>query len=359
MEKFCLQWNEFQNNLQTSYRSVRKSEDYSDVTLACGDGQQIEAHRIILSNSSNFFRELLKKNPHSHPLIYMRGISYIDLVSIVDFIYHGETEIMKDNLESFLAIAGELDVKGMTKQTKKFPKELTPNLFPKDYDSNEDLKASEISKDDLKNGKNNLSELIETNGSVSQENLTCDQCGRTLGTKASLKTHKYNHLKSKNSIDVKEEISGEDKGSSLDTMTGDDMELEAKLDALTEKRDGVWTCLQCGKYDNTRFHLRRHAETHIQGFIHKCSICTQSYTTRACLKSHIASKHPEEKPIKPYNCDICYKSSISRESLRIHKLRNHEGQQNEIIHSRIKTIEEAWTEPTKNLIREMKESPYI
>ena len=119
MEKFCLQWNEFQNNLQTSYRSIRKSGEYSDVTLACGDGQQIEAHRIILSNSSNLFRDLLKNNPHAHPLIYMRGINYTDLAAIVDFIYHGETEIMKENLESFLEIAGELNVKGMTKQTKR------------------------------------------------------------------------------------------------------------------------------------------------------------------------------------------------------------------------------------------------
>ena len=56
-----------------------------------------------------------------------------------------------------------------------------------------------------------------------------------------MKTHRYNHLKFNNSIDVKAESLGQeiinkvDKGSSLDTLTNDDIELELKIDALTEK----------------------------------------------------------------------------------------------------------------------------
>ena len=73
-EKFSLQWNEFQNNVKTTLKFLRKTEEYSDVTLACEDGKQIEAHRVVLCSSCIFFRDLLKKNPHPHPLVYMRGI---------------------------------------------------------------------------------------------------------------------------------------------------------------------------------------------------------------------------------------------------------------------------------------------
>ena len=45
-----------QANVTTSYRDVRKNANFSDVTLACEDGRKIEAHRIILSSSSEFFR---------------------------------------------------------------------------------------------------------------------------------------------------------------------------------------------------------------------------------------------------------------------------------------------------------------
>lgn len=48
-------------------------------------GHQIEAHKVILASFSPFLMELLKKNKHPHPLIYMRGLMSEDLVAIVDF----------------------------------------------------------------------------------------------------------------------------------------------------------------------------------------------------------------------------------------------------------------------------------
>ena len=50
------------------------SSDFSDVTLACEDGQQIEAHKVILAASSPFFQNLLRRNRQvGYPIIYMRG----------------------------------------------------------------------------------------------------------------------------------------------------------------------------------------------------------------------------------------------------------------------------------------------
>ena len=111
-EKFSLQWNDFQDNVKSAFGSLRESTDFVDVTLACDDGRQIEAHKVILA-SSPFFQEILKKNKHSHPMIYMRGMKSSELLSIVDFLYYGEANVYQESLDTFLAIAEELQLKGL------------------------------------------------------------------------------------------------------------------------------------------------------------------------------------------------------------------------------------------------------
>ena len=77
-KKLCLKWEDFQENINSAFGSLRKDSDLSDVTLACEDGQQIEAHKVVLSVSSHLFENLLKGNRHKHPLIYMRGMKSED-----------------------------------------------------------------------------------------------------------------------------------------------------------------------------------------------------------------------------------------------------------------------------------------
>ena len=57
-DKLCLKWNDFQENVNTAFGSLRVDKDFSDVTLACEDGQQFEAHKVILAASSPFFQNL-------------------------------------------------------------------------------------------------------------------------------------------------------------------------------------------------------------------------------------------------------------------------------------------------------------
>ena len=84
----------------------------SVITLACEDGYQVEAHKVILAASSPFFQNLLKTNRHAHPLIYMRMMKSEDLLAIVD-LYYGEANIYQENLDTFLNIAEELKLKGL------------------------------------------------------------------------------------------------------------------------------------------------------------------------------------------------------------------------------------------------------
>ena len=64
-----------------------------------------------MAYSSPFFQKLLRRNKYPHPLIYMRGVK--DLLAIMDFLYCGEADVFQENLDSFLAIAEELQLKGL------------------------------------------------------------------------------------------------------------------------------------------------------------------------------------------------------------------------------------------------------
>jgi len=112
-EKFCLRWNDFEKNISGAFRELRDDKDFFDVTLACDD-EQMYAHKVILSACSSFFRNILRRNPHQHPLLYLKGVKYTDLQSVLNFMYHGEVNVAQEELNSFLAVAEDLQVKGLT-----------------------------------------------------------------------------------------------------------------------------------------------------------------------------------------------------------------------------------------------------
>ena len=115
-EKLCLQWNDFKENVNNAFGRLRDDKEFTDVTLACEDGQQVEVHKVILASSSPFFEKILQRNKHPHPLIYLRGFKSEDLVAILDFLYFGKANVYQENLDSFLAIAEELKLKGLSGQ---------------------------------------------------------------------------------------------------------------------------------------------------------------------------------------------------------------------------------------------------
>ena len=112
-ERFCLKWNDFQENAITAFGTLREDREFADVTLVSEDGQHFEAHKVILASSSLLFQNMLHKNKHPHPLIYMRRLKSEDLLTMIDFVYFGEANVYQENLDSFLAVAEELQLKGL------------------------------------------------------------------------------------------------------------------------------------------------------------------------------------------------------------------------------------------------------
>jgi len=100
----------------TAFQELKSDAELLDVTLACEEGQ-LQAHRVVLSACSAVFREILGKNKHPHPYIYLRGVKFTEMASIINFMYQGEVNVAQEKLNSFLRVAEELKVKGLTKYT--------------------------------------------------------------------------------------------------------------------------------------------------------------------------------------------------------------------------------------------------
>lgn len=112
VDQFCLKWNNFQTSIITAFESLQNTEDLADVTLTC-EGISVKAHKIILSACSPYFRTVFKENPCPHPIVILKDVFYIDLLAVLNFMYHGEVLVSKDQLKSFLQTAEVLQVSGL------------------------------------------------------------------------------------------------------------------------------------------------------------------------------------------------------------------------------------------------------
>ena len=162
-EKFCLRWNDFEANVSVALKELREDEDFFDVTLACED-DQINAHKLILSACSPFFRTILRRNKHEHPLLFLRGVKYKDLVSILNFMYHGEVNVAQEELNAFLSVAEDLQVKGLTqndKDTKKSHSSRKKTLITDNGGNKANQKCGQTLLDSIKQKKIDDEDIVE------------------------------------------------------------------------------------------------------------------------------------------------------------------------------------------------------
>ena len=111
-DKYCLRWQAHEKNLRKLFRNLRSDEHFCDVTVACED-LQFQAHKVVLSASSQFFNSILIKHSHPYPLLYLSGFKANDMKLLLDFMYSGEVTVEVDHLQSFIAAAKQLKVQGL------------------------------------------------------------------------------------------------------------------------------------------------------------------------------------------------------------------------------------------------------
>ena len=130
-DQFCLKWNNYQASLTTAFKSLLENEDFVDVTLSAG-GKTLRAHKVVLSACSSYFRDLLKGiGLWQHPVLVLRDVQFLELQSILEFVYLGEVNVEQDRLESFLKTAELLRIKGLTDGLGEKKQERSPPVVAK------------------------------------------------------------------------------------------------------------------------------------------------------------------------------------------------------------------------------------
>ena len=112
-EKFSLKWIDFHSNASKSFVLFRNEEYLHDVTLVSDDQDQITAHKLVLSASSEYFKNIFRNNKILNPFLCLDGISSTDLHNILDYIYNGEIQIYQEHLDRFLAVAQRFKLEGL------------------------------------------------------------------------------------------------------------------------------------------------------------------------------------------------------------------------------------------------------
>ena len=246
-EQLYLQWSDFKDNIISSFGSLRKENDFSDVTLVSGDGHQVDSHKMVLASGSPVFKNILKGNKHSHPVIYMRGLKSDDLFAILDFLYSGKANVPEENLESFLAIAEELQVMGLTGDANH--KEVDQREEPK-------IKVPDIAESILKK----------------EESL--------VNTVAMPKTSKLQPGKSESATDIPTPSQALPK-----IISGKIEKLDEHINSMMENifprknTHGLilYACKVCRKEDS-KSHMKSHIESrHLEGISVPCKFCEMTF----------------------------------------------------------------------------------
>ncbi|XP_032667643.1 protein tramtrack, alpha isoform isoform X1 [Odontomachus brunneus] len=112
-QRFCLRWNNHQSNLLSVFDQLLHDESFVDVTLAV-EGQLLRAHKMVLSACSPYFQALFIGHPDKHPIVILKDVPYVDMRSLLDFMYRGEVSVDQDRLTAFLRVAESLRIKGLT-----------------------------------------------------------------------------------------------------------------------------------------------------------------------------------------------------------------------------------------------------
>jgi len=294
-EKFCLRWNDFESNISQAFRELREEKSFFDLTLVCEDSQ-IMAHKVILSACSQFFRKVLQLNPHQHPLLYLKGVKYQELLSVLNFMYHGETNVAQEDLNSFLAVAEDLQVKGLTtpagaasnrslpsKPVNREPPSRRPPAAPPQQQQ-EVEEVEEIPQPVVK------PEPVEAAGSGA---------GYQAGTSSiALQEDQYQENYEYGDYGENYDESGGglvDPNTEMTFPIGQDTNKALMDSQMRGLGGGRWECLQCGftsKSTNVRYHIE---SKHMEGSAgYYCNKCQNHFRTRNALNTHMSSKHKYE-----------------------------------------------------------------
>jgi len=313
-EKFCLRWNDFESNISVAFRDLREEKDFFDITLACDDSSQVQAHKVILSACSPWFRNVLRQNPHQHPLLYLKGVKYKELVSVLNFMYQGEVNVAQEELNSFLAVAEDLRVKGLTQNNSSSDSKSKSDPAP--------VKASRpappVSDPPPKRPRpapvqSYQQQQPQDDDEIQEVMPVKAEPGTAVGAAAVEPQHHYqpdpqpagtvalDEAYADESYDYGQYGEGgyDDGSGGFDPNTGmplagadGNKDLDVEVRKHLKKLDGKWLCCVCGHSARDKGRAWEHVEAkHMESGGYTCSLCLKFCPTASSLRGHKEKYH--------------------------------------------------------------------
>ena len=312
-ENFSLKWSKFQQHTSLTFKDLRVDKDYFDVTLACDDNKDVSAHKVILSSCSPYFRSLLSRNKHPHPLVYMRGMESKDMERILDFMYQGEVDVAQDNLARFLEIADELKISGLDSSEH--------NRNNMDISDRLEEAPSYLPIDDVKpferiGSNRSISRTHPANIPISRPPMPLPPVNHFSNPEPSRSFSSYPQLSvsepvqarydelDDSSLIVDEESNPNSKYSDNMLQSGGD-DPNTVIESLMQRIEtGKWQCTVCMKIQKSRNHCREHVEIHIEGLSYSCDQCGKSCRTSGALRHHRRVQHSKQQDMPVASLDL-------------------------------------------------------
>ena len=294
-EKLCLKWSDFQENLTSSFALLRNDKEFTDVTLVCEDGQQIETHKVVLAASSTFFMELLKRNKHLHPMVYMRGVKSHEILAILDFIYCGVANVFKVNLEEFLTLAEDLKLKSLTENELRNNDSMKSNVLKREKsktyfeDESHMSKLSRTFQDDSDSLISQESPVaISKQTTTSNELDHPDEQVRSVMEDTELQHDSDTFISQESSVVLSNQIAPNIELSldRLDEQVRSMMEDSGNMILVGKAPRKAKICKVCGKEGNPTA-IKDHIEAnHLDGVSLPCNYCEKTFRSRMRKRQH-------------------------------------------------------------------------
>ena len=70
----------------------------------------LENHRLTWPTYADHFKNMMKDLKNLNRIVYLKGIYFSEIESIVQFIYLGEATVNRERMDEFLAVANSLEI---------------------------------------------------------------------------------------------------------------------------------------------------------------------------------------------------------------------------------------------------------
>jgi len=111
--EYMLRWNEHNSQLITVFHQLCQDNQFTDVTLAT-ETESFQAHKLILSACSPYFKKLFTQNPCKHPIVFLKDIPESHMKLLLEYMYRGSISVKQHELQDILNTASCLKIRGLT-----------------------------------------------------------------------------------------------------------------------------------------------------------------------------------------------------------------------------------------------------